>query len=171
MRERDRPKVVVGISQSLSGLAALRFGLAEARRRDVRLYAVRAWPLPMDGRGPAVIQWQYELKDGAQRYVLDAFDAAVGGPPADVEVMVSTPCGRTDAVLLDLATHSEDLLVLGARTRHRWLWPSWVVRGCVRAAGCPVVVVPPPALATVPGVRRSIRMLSREVTRFADGGH
>ncbi|MEV4518280.1 universal stress protein [Dactylosporangium sp. NPDC049525] len=162
--------VVVGISQSLAGLAALRYALAEARHRKVPLCAVRAWPLPLSGRGPAVIQWQYELKSGAQRYVVDAFDAAVGGPPDDVEVRVVTPCGRADAVLLDLANGSGQLLVLGARTTRRWLWPSWVVRGCVRAARCPVIVVPPPDLVTIAGSRRRFRTLSREIERFTAGG-
>jgi hypothetical protein len=36
-----RGKVVVGISPSLSGLEALRFAIAEARRRQVPLAAVR----------------------------------------------------------------------------------------------------------------------------------
>jgi hypothetical protein len=47
MSEHRDARVVVGVSQSLTGLQALRYGVAEARRRQVPLHAVRAWRLDM----------------------------------------------------------------------------------------------------------------------------
>lgn len=81
MVERER-RVVVGVSQSLAGLAALRYAVAEARRRNAPLYTVRAWALPSHWRGLAVDAWQRELREASHRYVVEAFDAALGGPPA-----------------------------------------------------------------------------------------
>ncbi|MET7399945.1 universal stress protein [Dactylosporangium sp. NPDC005572] len=147
-------RIVVGVSQSLAGLAAIRYGLGEARRIGAPLYAVRAFAFPAHWRGPAVTEWQRELRAEAQRYVVDAFASAAGGAPDDVEVLVAAPVGRADHVLLDLAG-DDDLLVLGAAGR------SWVVRACTRAARCPVVVVPQPELAR----RRPYRMLRRELSK------
>lgn len=42
MKEYEHPRVVVGVDGSLSGLAAIRAAVAEARRRGLPLLGVRA---------------------------------------------------------------------------------------------------------------------------------
>lgn len=162
MVTRER-RVVVGVSQSLAGLAALRYAVREARHRDAPLYAVRTWTLPSHWRGAAATVWQQELCVEACRYIVKAFDAGVGVAP-DVNIVVAAPDGRPDQVLVETAGEEADLLVLGGRSGWRRRWPSWVVRGCLGAARCPVIVVPPPALA------RSNRWLSwRRLMHELDG--
>ncbi|NJC71309.1 universal stress protein [Planosporangium thailandense] len=151
MDTQRRARVVVGVSQSLAGLQALRYGTAEARRRRVPVYAVRAWQVEPTWAGPD--PW---------RYIDGAFDLAMGGVPADIDVAVVAAEGRADVVLTGYAGYAEDLLVRG--TAGRW-WPSWLVRACTRQATCPVTVVPPPELAR--GASRAIltRRLLREAAR------
>lgn len=138
-------RIVLGVSRSLAGLAALRHAVTEARRRDVPLHAVRAYPHPPTTRSTSYLSWQLHLEDTTRAYVLDAFDAALGGPPADVEVIMSTSAGNATGAVMDAVSGSGDLLVLGAPSS-RW-WHSRTVRGCTRAAACPVIVVPAPDLA------------------------
>jgi nucleotide-binding universal stress UspA family protein len=138
-------RVVLGVSHSLAGLAALRHALAEARHRAVPLHAVRAYPHPPTTRSTSYLSWQLHLEDTTRAYVHEAFDAALGALPADVDIVVSTSAGSTTGALMDAVSGSGDLLVLGApasRWRH-----SRTVRGCTRAAECPVIVVPAPDLA------------------------
>ncbi|HTJ38512.1 MAG TPA: universal stress protein [Dactylosporangium sp.] len=169
MVERQR-RVVVGVSQSLAGLAAIRYAIRAARERGTPLYALRTWALPAHWRGPAVDAWQYELSLEARRYVVGAFDAALGGPP-DLDVFVAAPYGRADHVLTATADGEDDLLVLGGRGGF-WRRPSWIVRGCIGAARCPVIVVPPPAMASETGPL-ALRSLFRAVARLdvADARH
>jgi hypothetical protein len=84
--------------------------------------------------------------------------------------VVRTPSGRTDVALQDHVTGDGDLLVVGAATS-RW-WGGGTVRGCVRGAGCPVVVVPPPAMARAGRVsgRRIAREVAVELARMRPGG-
>ncbi len=153
-------KVVVGVSGSIAGLAALRFSVAEAARRAVPLYAIRAWPFLRQWHGVPAVGLQRELAAEARRCIDEAFDAAMGGRPTDVEVVAAAHCGRTDLVLTDVAGGGHDLLVIGGRIGRRL---GWVVRGCMRGARCPVVVVPPPELARAAGGRLSVRQVLREV--------
>lgn len=154
------PKVVVGISSSLSGLEALRFGIAEARRRRVPLVAVRVWQLYTGGRARPTWEFERAVAAEARRCISEAFRTAVGEVPRDLDVVVRAPTGRIDTVLKDHITGPADLLVIGA-ARRSWLSGA-TVRGCARGAGCPVVVVPPPELARAVGGRMSARRMARE---------
>jgi nucleotide-binding universal stress UspA family protein len=152
--------IIVGVSQSVPGLQALRFAVDEARRRGMPLHAVRAWPSPATTRAGSTVLWRDKSAGYARRYVSDAFDAALGGFPGDVEITVAAPSGRADVALKEAAASDADLLVVGAPA-NRWRH-SWVVRGCTRDASCPVIVVPPPELARALR-HESIRGLVRRV--------
>ncbi|MEU7871787.1 universal stress protein [Dactylosporangium sp. NPDC049140] len=160
VRER---RIVVGVSQSLAGLAALRHAVREARHREAPLYAVRAWALPSHWRGPAATAWQRELRAEARRYVVEAFHAA-GAGSSDLDVLVATPNGRADEVLVEAADHERDLLVLGGPGGRLGRWPGWIVRGCLATAACPVIVVPPPHV-----LRSTRRLTRRRLARELDG--
>jgi nucleotide-binding universal stress UspA family protein len=153
-------RVVVGVSASVAGLQALRYAVAEARRRGVPLYAVRAFGFQPPWFGPEVARIRDELRAEALRCVGEAFDLAMGQPPADVEVRVAVCESRVDWALVDVADRPDDVLVLGRRSGPVRL--NWLVRGCLRRAVCPLVVVPPPPLAAVRG-RRAVRRLMREL--------
>lgn len=152
-------RIVVGVSESLPGLQALRFAVAHARRRGLPLHAVRVWPIPPATRTGAGYVWRDDLAAETRRYVNDTFDAALGGLPDDVTITVAWCSGRVD-IALKQAVRDTDMLVLGAPAS-RWCH-SRVVRGCTRDARCPVIVVPPPELARA--LRwSSLRRLVREV--------
>jgi nucleotide-binding universal stress UspA family protein len=145
----DDSKVIVGISPSLAGLEALRFGIAEARRRDVPLWAVRTWMLDAGPRARNVWQWEATLSAEGRILVDEVFRIAVGQRPDDVDIVVRSPGGNAAAVLKGYATNPADLIIVGA-SRFRWL-PGGVGRGCVRGAICPVAVVPRPEMARLAG--------------------
>jgi nucleotide-binding universal stress UspA family protein len=152
-------RVVVGVSDSLPGLQALRFAVAEARRRGMPLHAVRVWPMPPAIRTGPAYPWHEDLTAETRRYVNAVFDDALGGLPDGMRITVAGPSGRADVALTETVS-DVDILVLGAPAS-RW-HHSGVVRACTRAARCPVIVVPPPELART--VRRtSLRRLVREV--------
>ncbi|GAA1039526.1 hypothetical protein GCM10009557_58350 [Virgisporangium ochraceum] len=159
----DLPRVVVGVSTSIAGLAALRFAVAEVRRRQVWLYAVRAWYLHPSCQTAEYRALRTNLAAEAADTIRAAFDAALGGVPADVPVAVVSAGERADRALLRFAENPEDLLVLGGRSGFRWT--SWVVRSCLRRAICPVTVVPPPELARAVDRPFSVRTLIRDIER------
>jgi nucleotide-binding universal stress UspA family protein len=165
MSEHRDARVVVGVSQSLAGLQALRYGVAEARRRQVPLHAVRAWRFDVAWRGPEVIRWRREIAQEALQYISDAFGSAMGGLPVDVDVNMLAAAGRSDQVLTEMTAHPEDLLVVGGRSSR---WPSRLVRTCMRHSACPVVMVPPPEIARAARPAILARRLLPETERFTE---
>ncbi|MER5548562.1 universal stress protein [Streptomyces sp. NPDC002589] len=144
--------VVVGVSDSLAGLAALRRGILEARRTGRTLVAVRAWEPP---EGEAVYRRRPEpswarLWAGEARQRLDrAFDLATGGPPADLRIVRRVVRGPAGPVLCAIASSPADLLVIGmARPRGlaAWLHLRPVHRHIPARAECEVLVVAGPRL-------------------------
>lgn len=144
-------RIIVGVHGSLGSLQALRYAADEARRRDVPLIPVLAW-LPPGGdiaerRSPS----QYLRRiwvDAAWQRLWTAFDAGLGGMPADVAVEPRVVRGDTGPVLVDLARSADDLLIIGTGRRSllgRGLRKS-VGRYCLAHARCPVLAVPPSAL-------------------------
>lgn len=140
----------------------MRFSVSETSRRDASLYAVRAWQFRPPWTGPDVRRCREQLAFEARRYVVDAFDAAMGGVPTTVDVAIVVPDGRVDLALARIAADRRDLLVLGGRGGRR---PSWIVRGCLGNVACPIVVVPPPPLARA-GRHTSLRRLWRDIARY-----
>jgi nucleotide-binding universal stress UspA family protein len=160
-------RVVVGVSESLAGLEALRVAVAEARLRDVQLLGVRAWAYKATTREPGVERWRREISSQAVRTLTRAFTTAMGGPPADVPTELMVVEGLPEKVLLAQADRPDDLLVIGASSDGFW-WPTrtLVVRRCVRRARCRVLVVPPPELARLGKTGAMARILRRETEGF-----
>lgn len=112
-------RIVVGIGDDASAVAALAFAIAEARRDDAELVAVRAWgpladPVPRDAAPPGA---EDELRARAADAIAHAFTAAAGGVPDDVKVVMETPEGPPGRALVRIADHPGDLIVVG-RSRH-----------------------------------------------------
>jgi nucleotide-binding universal stress UspA family protein len=146
-------RVVIGVQDSIAGVNALRRGVAEARRRHATVYAVRASTSRRASGYLAGRTRRVEQTTRAAQSALDVFVRAVGGIPPDVEVRVIAVDEPAGPALVSFADREDDLLVVGDAQRrgmHR-LRSGSVARHCVRRAGCPVLVVPPPVLAKMNG--------------------
>jgi nucleotide-binding universal stress UspA family protein len=143
-------RVLVGVDGSLGSLQALRYALEEARDRDAPIVAIIAW-LPPGGdmaerRAPSPYLRKI-WRDAAWDRLWNAFDAGLGGLPAEVSVEPRVIRGETGPVLVDSACDPGDLLIIGTGRRGlRRAMSRSVSRYCVAHARCPVVVVPPSAL-------------------------
>lgn len=129
------PRVVVGVDGSLTGLAALRAAVAEARRRGLPLYAVRSRTTAIYPTDPETIK--------------DAFAAALGDYPADLRIETAISTLPIREALCAAATDPRDLLIVGTSGKGPWhsLWSGSVVRALLRRARCPVLAVPAPEMA------------------------
>ena len=128
------PRVFVGVDRSIPGLAALRFAVAEARRRGTDLHAVRV----------VSVLTLTETKE-----IDAAFDDALGGIPADVTVHRELLVGAVADTLAKRARNPEDVLIVGTDGAGRWhgVWSRSISRDCLRKARCPVLIVPGPQMA------------------------
>lgn len=149
-------RVIAGVSRSPGSIPALRYAASIARRENVPLVAVHAW-VPPDGgladrRHPSPDLWRIWEK-AARRRLQEAFDAAWGGVPAGVDLQPVVLRGEPGPALLAIAWSSDDLLVVGAGQRGLLavIWHGRVSRYCLASARCPVLAVPPPALASAAG--------------------
>lgn len=144
-------RIVVGVHGSLGSLQALRWAAEEARERHVPLVPVIAWVPPggeMAERRYPSVHLRRIWSDAARERLMDAFEAGLGGLPADVQVEPCVVRGETGAVLVDIAEQPGDLLVIGTGRRSRLgrALRSSVGRYCLAHARCPVLAVPPSAL-------------------------
>lgn len=144
MQDVAVPRVFVGVDRSIPGLAALRFAVAEARRRGTALYAVRVVnALTVEATGE----------------IDAAFEEALGGVPTDLVVRRELLVGPVAETLARRARNPQDVLVVGTDGVSRWhgLWSRSISRECLRKARCPVLIVPGPQMAIE--VRRRRRWL------------
>ncbi len=144
--------VVVGVDGSSGSEAALRYAIAEARRRGAPLRVVAAWSIPssmyMGFALPA--DFAGDLAAAARAAVDQALTNV--GLPADVPVEIVVVEGQAGAVLVAQSQGSA-VLVVGSRGLggFRELLLGSVGQACVHHAGCPVVVVPHPVAAVADG--------------------
>ena|SRR5450755_939251 len=154
-------RVIVGIDDTASGQAALRWAVIEARSDGAQLVAVRAWALGLPRHGgrrhrhpdhsPVVFAFAGDnQREVATALVSEEFVSTVGGIPSDIAVRIEVPEGDPAVVLTQLAVADGDLLVLGdhhASSMHRMVHGS-VSRYCTTHSRCPVVIVSPTGSAT-----------------------
>ena len=149
-------RVIVGSDDSPVGLAALAAATDLAASNHAELVAVRSWALGLPRHGgrrmrhlshPHVVLSFSGTEQRAAATVLTrkALRAAVGRPPADLQLTIETPEGDPALALVNLATREGDVLVVGTRSGS---WASRLVHGsvsryCERHARCPVVLVAP----------------------------
>ena len=144
-------RIIVGVHGSLGSLQALRYAADEARQRNVPLLAISAWVPPGGDLAERRHSSPYLRKiwrEAAWERLWTAFDAGLGGVPADLCVEPQVARGETGPVLVDTANRPDDLLIIGTGRRAgigRVLHRS-VSRYCLAYARCPVLAVPPSAL-------------------------
>jgi nucleotide-binding universal stress UspA family protein len=153
-------RVIVGVGRSLGAYQALRFAVAEARRRAAPLLAVRTFRSVTNGQ--ILLPGKF-LSDGAIWQVDTAFAEALGGLPPDLTVMIIVQEGEVAHALVSTADRESDLLVIGGHCGHRLirLRSTAIARSCTRYATCPVVIVPPAMLARSAHADRLARQTSR----------
>ena len=158
-----RAQIVVGVSTSLSGLAALRFAVNEARRREItQITAVRAW-LDTSERRPS--PWAPNVMKICVGEITTAITTAFMIRPGDVVIQPRVPRGLPGPALINLVANDSDMIVVGTRRRFR---PGVGVGGyCARHAPCPVVIVPPPSMVGRANTRHFSRSLRRELNDLA----
>ncbi|MCL8017396.1 universal stress protein [Streptomyces sp. AS02] len=135
-------RVVVGVTESSTTPAAVRFASDEARRRGAVLDAVRAW------RCPAHETTDHPPLAGEparmhEQQAVEVLEKALHDVPADIETRRRAVEGNTRHVLTD-ASHGADLLVIGAERHHRHfgLQLGRVAHGVLHHSACPVAIVP-----------------------------
>jgi nucleotide-binding universal stress UspA family protein len=87
-------------------------------------------------------------REAAWERLWAAFDAGLGGVPADVEVEPQAVRGETGPVLIAAADQPDDLLIVGTgrRVGMSRLFGRSVSRYCLAHAHCPVLAIPPSRL-------------------------
>lgn len=140
-----RPMIVVGVDGSEGATQALRFAIAEARRRGASVKVVTAYDLPtywaLPSKMPTLITDQ-EIGDAVLGNTQALVDQLVTSEPAAPKTEVRAVAGSPAQVLVDEAKGAE-LLVVGHRGRGgvgSMLLGS-VGLQCVLHAPCTVTVV------------------------------
>lgn len=140
-------RIVVGVSDSPGGIAALRFAAGEAVRRAAELVAVRSWSSPEWRLAAAAAlpisppdvwqQLEHSMLDNCLRPVRDGF------PELQIRCVVS---GAVTEILLEEQAQGAAMLVLGCRRSDDARFPrlgpvsSWAAHHF----DCPVVIVGSP---------------------------
>jgi nucleotide-binding universal stress UspA family protein len=161
----DIPRIFVGLRASVGSMHALRYAVAEARRRGGVLHSVHAWTPPggdaLDRRLPEPHLHRIWVA-AAMQELRTAWEDGLGAVPDDLPVRLCVEKGHPGWVLTRLADREDDLIVVGAGRGgvvRRMLHVS-VARFCVARARCQVLVVPQPPLARgVHGVLRRRRAM------------
>jgi nucleotide-binding universal stress UspA family protein len=139
--------LVVGADGSPASDRALQWALDEARRRRAEVRVVTAFGAVQHGGTldePTVTRHAREAAERVQAEQL----ARVAGPyREDVALAEDVVEGRPVERLVEASRHAT-LLVVGSHGygRLQQLLVGSVAAGCIRAAGCPVVVLPAPHL-------------------------
>ncbi len=154
-------RVIVGLVPSLAGYQALRYAVAEARRRGVPLIGVRVCRISNPGLGAP---WMEAVQASCRAEAAQVFAAALGRPPSDIPVRIQVVEGVAGRALPEFAESPDDLIVIGAARR------SWsggrTARTCTRRAMCPVVIVPAPEMARMASTHRLARRTAADAEKF-----
>jgi len=146
----DRP--IVGASGSPGSLQALRYGEALARAHGAVLIPVIAWEPPggnHDERFQNSGYLRLACQDIACQRLRDALIAVWGEIPTSPLVQPRIARGPAGRVLVNLACRPGDVLIVGAGRRAKLarMACSRVSCYCLAHAQCPILAIPPPALA------------------------
>jgi len=137
-------RIVVGVDGSEGAIRALDWAVAEAARRGGTVHAVATWQWTQPDLGVDIRAEHQQIAELS----LDEAVATARGPYPNVAVSTEAIPGPAGEVLTRAAADA-DLLVLGSHGHGR-LFHAVVgstAEACIRAAVCPVVVIPVPRVA------------------------
>jgi nucleotide-binding universal stress UspA family protein len=151
-------RVIVGACGSPGSLRALRYARQIAESSDALLIPVHAWLPPggdmADRRAPNPLLRKV-WAEAAQQRLTEAIEAAWGGgpDPGGVAMRPTVVRGPAGEVLVQLADQLDDVIVIGAGRRGvlARIGHAGTSRFCLARAKCPVIAVPPSALARYAG--------------------
>lgn len=151
-RDTGPARVIVGVHDSLTGLAALREASRLARALGVPLCALRACACPQQGSGsgwgpaqawtppPPPSVWEAAEREGLD-FIQETFSEAFGDVPRGVLIEAAVTFAPPWEAL-PVCADETDILVVGA-SRKRWRpLGRPVAPYCSAHAPCPVLVVP-----------------------------
>jgi len=149
-------RVFAGVSGSPGGVHALRQAAELARHHDALLILLLAWVPPggnVNERKDPCPEVRQLWEDQAWQRLWEALDTAFGGLPAGLATQPVVLRGKPGRALSLLARQPGDLLVIGAGRGGplRRMGGGGVARYCLAHACCPVLAIPPPALAQEAG--------------------
>jgi nucleotide-binding universal stress UspA family protein len=164
-------RVIAGASGTPGSIRAMRYARDLAADNEASLVVALAWTPPggeiADRHAPSPVL-RDEWRSAAWQRVMHSVLVAWGGLPEDVATSLVVARGPAGQVLVNLASGSSDLLVLGAghrgpvaRIRH-----GRVARYCLAHAQCPVMAVPPASLERM--ARRGLAAAFRQHGLSAD---
>ena len=138
-------EIVVGVDGSAASAAALRWALAEARLRGLRLVAIHAFATPMvstTSQALHLMETDFAAYRAAGAETLERSLADAAADSADVDVERRVVEGPPAPALLDAADEA-DLLVVGSRGHGGFagLLLGSVSEQCAHHSPCPVVIV------------------------------
>lgn len=150
--------MIVGACGSPGSVRALRYARQLAMSSQAVLIPVHAWLPPggdmADRRAPNPLLrkvWQ----EAARQRLTDSIEAAWGGgpDPIGVQMMPTVVRGPAGEVLVHLADQHTDVIVIGAGRRGMLarFGHAGTSRYCLAHAKCPVLAIPPSALARYAG--------------------
>jgi nucleotide-binding universal stress UspA family protein len=145
-------RVFAGVSGSPGSLQALRYAAGLACVHDSALIPVLAWTPPggdLADRSSPSLYLRQVWKDAAWQRLSYSLELAFGGAPVGVPVEPIVIRGEAARVLVRVASSDDDLIVVGTGRRGVLgrVAACRVSRYCLAHATCPVVAVPPSALA------------------------
>ena len=142
-------RIVVGVDGSDGGNRALRWAVREAATRGGTVQAIIAWN--WDAADISALPHVEDPRERAEKTVAAATRAALTASPG-ASVATEVVNGYPAQVLVE-AAQDADLLVLGSHGHGRIFHAvlGSVAEECIRAASCPVVVVPVPRTVKVGG--------------------
>jgi nucleotide-binding universal stress UspA family protein len=148
-------RVIVGVDDTVPGLAAVEAAIKLAASHDAKLLAVRAWALGLPRHGGrrmrrlthphVVLSFSGAQQSAASQLLVHrAFDAVASGTLGGVQADIQTPACDPALALVGIAGQPGDVLVVGTNPGHpiRRLVHGSVSHYCTRHATCPVLVVP-----------------------------
>jgi nucleotide-binding universal stress UspA family protein len=157
---RSADEIVVGVDDSPTSAAALRWAAEQSRVTGARLRVVHAWQMNAFGAAAVVAgaarfgeAASADARARATRWVLDA----LGGSAAEVPWQLDIVEGSPGPALVGRSSGTR-LLVLGTRehTGPRRAVPGSVSHYCLSHAEAPVVAVPAPSEAPPRGTSRGL---------------
>ena len=139
----ERQQVLVGVDETASAAAALRWAARFARLTGATLRVVHTWDLPagrvLTATDPYLVAATSDARARATRFVQDTLGPDAGDTPWLLDVDEGRP-----GPALARRSHEAALLVVGTgdHVGVRRLLEGSVSHYCVSHAGCPVVAVP-----------------------------
>ena len=138
----EAKRILVGADGSDGSLRAVRWALAEARRRGDSVEVLHCWHVPYYGDMSGMAPYPIEVMDDSAKAVLEQVLAAVATDAKGVELSGRTASGNAATALIE-ASAGADLLVVGRRGHGGFLTlvMGSVAQQVASHAHCPVVIV------------------------------